>query len=79
MSSASSAYCEFSTTFSLCLLCSLYPLHTVNLLSELTQELTEEIYSVNLLSELTEEIYSLCPLHPLHSLHTVNLLSELTQ
>ena len=48
----------------------------MNLLSEFTQELTEEIYSVNLLSELTEEIYSLCLLHPLH---TVNLLSELTQ
>ena len=59
----------------MCSLHPLCPLHAVNLLSELTQELTEKIYSVNLLSELTEEIYSLCLLCPLYS---VNLLCEYT-
>ena len=56
---------------------------SVNLLSELTEEIysvnlvrkSQEIYTVNLLSALTKEIYSLCPLHPLNA---VNLLSEFT-
>ena len=74
MSTVLIPFTAFSTV---CPLHTLQPtsLHTVNLLSELTQE----IYSVNLLSEITESISLadlLCELT--QEIYSVNLLRKFT-